>query len=98
MPPDGIDSLDADSHKRLVLSLLTKIDELFEQNKELSEQNKTLLKQISALLARIAELEARAGKPPKTPTNSSLPPSSGQKDNVADASAKKTRKGRPGVA
>src|SRR6516162_4926401 len=99
MPPDGIDSLDADSHKRLVLSLLTKIDELFEQNKELSEQNKTLLKQISALLARIAELEARAGKPPKTPTNSSLPPSSGQKANVADKSGrKKCRKGRPGVA
>ena len=99
MPPDGIDSLDADSHKRLVLSLLTKIDELFEQNKELSEQNKTLLKQISALLARIAELEARAGKPPKTPTNSSLPPSSGQKANVADKSGKKKcRKGRPGVA
>ena len=91
MPPEGIDSLDADSLKSLVLSLLAKIDELLEQNKALFEQNKTLL-------ARIAELEARAGKPPKTPTNSSLPPSSGQKANVADASAaKKSRKGRPGV-
>jgi transposase len=99
MPPNGIDSLDADSLRGLVLSLLRRIDELFEQNKELSEQNKTLLKQISALLARIAELEARAGKPPKTPTNSSLPPSSGQKANVADKSGrKKCRKGRPGVA
>ena len=49
--------------------------------------------------ARIAELEARSGKPPKAPTNSSLPPSSGQKANVADASGrKKGRKGRPGVA
>jgi transposase len=91
MPPEGIDSLDADSLKSLVLSLLAKIDELLEQNKALFEQNKTLL-------ARIAELEARAGKPPKTPTNSSLPPSSGQKANVADASATKmSRKGRPGV-
>lgn len=91
MPPEGIDSLDADSLKSLVLSLLAKIDELLEQNKALFEQNKTLL-------ARIAELEARAGKPPKTPTNSSLPPSSRQKANVADASAtKKSRKGRPGV-
>jgi hypothetical protein len=33
MPPGGIDSLDADSLKSLVLSLLAKIDELPEQNK-----------------------------------------------------------------
>jgi transposase len=93
MPPEGIDSLNADNLKSLVLSLLGRIDEL-------SEQNKKLLEQISALLARIAELEARAGEPPKTPTNSSLPPSSGQKANVADKSGrkKKCRKGRPGVA
>src|SRR5215468_4520629 len=82
MPPEGIDSLNADSLKGLVLSLLAKIDDLVEQNK--------------VLLARIAELEGRAGKPP---TNSSLPPSSGQKANVADASTtKRSRKGRPGVA
>src|SRR6516165_3510155 len=98
MPPERIDSLNVDSQKGLVLSLLKRIDELFEQNKGLLEQNNSLLARIDELLARIAELEGRAGKPPKTPTNSSLPPSSGQKDNVADASAKKTRKGRPGVA
>ena len=81
MRPEGIDSLNADSLKSLVRSLLAKIDALLEQNK--------------TLLARIAELEARGGKPPKTPTNSSLPPSSGQKANIADASAtKKSRKGR----
>jgi transposase len=74
-----------------VLSLLAKIDDLV-------EQNKTLLARIDELLARIAELEGRAGKPPKTPTNSSLPPSRGQKANVAGASGKKKkRKGRPGV-
>ena len=84
MPPEEIDSLNADSLKGLVVSLLAKIDDLVEQNK--------------ALLARIAELEGRAGRPPKTPTNSSLPPSSGQKGNVAEASAtKKSRKGHPGV-
>jgi transposase len=92
MPPGGIDSLNADSLKGLVLSLLAKIDDLV-------EQNKTLFARIDKLLARIAELEGRAGKPPKTPTNSSLPPSSGQKANVADASAtKRSRKGHPGVA
>ena len=37
------------------------------------DQNKKLLEEISTLLARIAELEARGGKPPKTPTNSTLP-------------------------
>src|ERR1700756_4264969 len=89
MLPEGIDSLNADSLKSLVLSLLARIDEL-------SEQNKKLLEQISELLARIAELEARSGKPPKTPTNSSLPPSSGQKANVADASGRIFRKGKKG--
>jgi hypothetical protein len=33
-----------------------------------------------APLARCAEFEAKQGKPPKTPDNSSLPPSRGQKD------------------
>jgi transposase len=85
MPPETIDSLDKDSLKPLVLQLLARIDALLEQNK--------------ALLARIAELEARAGQPPKTPTNSSLPPSRGQKGNRPETPRKKkSRKGRPGVA
>src|SRR5690349_21775239 len=92
MPPEEIDSLDAKSLKGLVLSLVARIDAL-------SEQNEKLLEHISALLARIAELEGRGGKPPKTPANSSLPPSRGQKGNVGDASGeKKGRKGRTGVA
>ena len=36
---------------------------------------------IAKLLARVAELEAKLGGPPKTPDNSSTPPSSGQKPN-----------------
>ena len=85
MPPETLDSLDKDSLKPLLVSLL--------------KQNEQLLDQVKLLLARIAELEARAGQPPKTPTNSSLPPSRGQKANTAEASpVKKRRKGRPGVA
>ena len=86
MPPETIDSLDKDSLKPLLVSLL--------------KQNEQLLDQVKTLLARIAELEARAGQPPKTPTNSSLPPSRGQKANVTTAASgdKKRRKGRPGVA
>ncbi len=85
MAPDTFNSLDQDSLKPLVLQLLA--------------QNNELLQQIKTLLARIAELEARSGPPPKTPTNSSLLPSSGQKANRAEAlPEKKGRKGRPGVA
>jgi transposase len=90
MPPDEIDSLNAESLKGLVLSLLRKIDDLHEQNKALLARN-------DELLARIAELEGRSGKPPKTPTNSSVPPSRGQKANADGGSGKKRRKGRPGV-
>jgi zinc-finger binding domain of transposase IS66 len=44
-------------------------------------------------------LEAEHGKPPKTPDNSSLPPSRGQKGNVAEPTrVKKARKGRPSAA
>ena len=84
MPPETIDSLDKDSLKPLVLKLLSRIDDLLAQNK--------------MLLARIAELEARLGQPPKTPANSSLPPSSGHKANASAAAQKKRRKGHPGVA
>ncbi len=53
--------------------------------------------QIAGLVARIVELEAKLGNPPKTPDNSSLPPSKGQKPNLPDR-GKKPRRGRPGVA
>jgi len=37
--------------------------------------------QVQVLTARVAELQAQLGSPPKTPDNSSLPPSRGQKPN-----------------
>ena len=49
--------------------------------------------------ARIAELEARLAlleKPPKTPDNSSLPPSKGQKSDQPPDGKKPPRKSRPG--
>ncbi len=54
--------------------------------------------QISALTARIVELEAKLASPPKTPDNSSVPPSKGQKPNLSDPAKKKPRPSRPGVA
>src|SRR6266581_4059250 len=53
--------------------------------------------QIEQLTRRIAELEGKLGGPPKTPDNSSLPPSQGRKPNRAERRAAKKRKGRPGV-
>ena len=52
--------------------------------------------QIEALTARVAELEGRLASPPKTPDNSSLPPSKGQKANCPDR-PKVPRRGRPGI-
>ncbi len=58
-----------------------------------------LVGQLQAALVRIAELEARLAKferPGKTPNNSSLPPSKGQKPD-RPAGAKPPRPSRPGV-
>lgn len=52
--------------------------------------------QIEALTGRIVDLEAKLGKPPKTPDNSSLPPSQGKKANPPEK-PKKPRTGRPGT-
>jgi transposase len=58
----------------------------------------SLVGQLEAALARIAELEkrlARFERPAKTPDNSSLPPSKGQKSD-RPTGAKPPRKSRPG--
>ncbi|MGC9217672.1 IS66 family transposase [Acidithiobacillus sp.] len=53
--------------------------------------------QIAALSARIVELEGRLGGPPRTPDNSSLPPSKGWKRNLPER-PKTPRPGHAGVA
>jgi transposase len=47
-------------------------------------QVQALTGQATTLAARVVELEARLGVPPKTPDNSSLPPSRGKKPNRED--------------
>ena len=47
--------------------------------------------QIQTLTARISEFEARPSDPPKTPDNSSTPPSKGQKSNRPE----KAKRGGP---
>jgi transposase len=84
MAPEKLDSLDAENLKPLLHQLLARIEDLLAQNEK--------------LLARVAELEAKLGEPPKTPDNSSLPPSRGQKANAEPPAGKPKRKSRPGVA
>lgn len=62
--PD-LSALDIAAKDALILALLDRIDALIAEN--------------AALTARVAELEAKLGLPPKTPENSSTPPSQGQK-------------------
>jgi transposase len=53
--------------------------------------------QIQGLTKSVEELTAKLGKTPKTPDNSSVPPSKGEKPNRTQRRAKR-RKGHPGVA
>ena len=50
-------------------------------------QIEALTKQIDVLMKRVEALEAELGKPPKTPDNSSVPPSQGHKPNRAERRA-----------
>jgi transposase len=59
-------------------------------------QVNALLGEVEHLRRRVAELEAKVGAPPKTPDNSSVPPSQGKKPNRAERRAAK-RKGHPGA-
>ncbi|MGH7073737.1 MAG: hypothetical protein ACREFD_05975, partial [Stellaceae bacterium] len=52
---------------------------------------KALMAQVAALTARVCELEAKLGLPPKTPDNSSLPPSKGQKPSAPAAPKPKAK-------
>jgi transposase len=54
-------------------------------------QVQALSGQVQVLTARVAELEAKLNEPPKTPDNSSVPPSKGRKANRPD---KVKREGR----
>jgi transposase len=51
---------------------------------------------IETLTKRVAELEVQLGQPPKTPSNSSVPPSQGYKAN-GSAKRKTKRKAHPGA-
>ena len=63
---------------------------------ELSREQ--LVDLVLTLAAEVAELKARLGQPPKTPGNSSVPPSVGFKANRAERRARKRRRGHDGIS
>ncbi len=73
----------------LIVALWTQLDAVLAANAE-------LMAKVEALTARVAELEVKLNEPPKTPDNSSLPPSHGHK--ASKPLRRRRRKGhRPGV-
>jgi transposase len=54
-------------------------------------RNEVLVAEVTRLAARVAELEAKLGLPPKTPDNSSTPPSKGQKPSGSGTSKAKAK-------
>ena len=97
MPQRKNDSPSSDG-AYLMASMLARIDRLLAQIAARDDRIDELLAQVKALNARIAELEGKLGGPPRTPDNSSLAPSRGQKANAEPPAIKSPRKGRPGVA
>jgi transposase len=56
-----------------------------------AKQTDLLVAEVRLLTARVAELEARLSQPPKTPDNSSVPPSKGHKPSGSSAPKTKAR-------
>lgn len=83
-PPPDLSSLDEAAKDALILAQAEMIGHLREQ--------------VETLAAEVAALKARLDAPPKTPDNSSIPPSQGHKPNRTERRAAGKRKGRPGVS
>src|SRR3954468_11311840 len=78
-PPRDLHDKDA-----LIAARMARIEALVAGNEALVAEN-------AALAARVAELEVKLGLPPKTPDNSSVPPSKGQKPSGASAPKAKAK-------
>ena len=88
MNREALELLDHDTLIRLVLAQA----EAIERVNEIVARVAVFEAENAALRARVAELEAKLGLPPKTPDNSSTPPSQGRK--ASDEAASKP-KGKP---
>ena len=89
MNREALERLSKDELIALVLALA-------DQVAMLSTQVAMLSTQVAMLSTQVAVLEARASQPPKTPDNSSVPPSKGEKTSRPER-VKKLRPGHPGT-
>jgi len=86
------DALSQLSKDDLIALVLAQADAIERQTAHIE----SLTARIGTLMKRVEELEAKLGQPPKTPENSSVPPSRGEKPNRGERRAA-TRKGHPGA-
>jgi len=82
-PRVDLSALDGASKDALILALMERVEALVAEN--------------AMLRGKLADLEAKLGKPPKTPDNSSLPPSAGHKPSGEAAPGRPPRKSHPGA-
>ena len=75
-----------------VASLAT--DELIALVLQLAATNEGLREENAQLRAQVAELETKLNRPPKTPKNSSVPPSAGRKANRRQSSGQRSNRKR----
>ncbi|MFQ5956103.1 MAG: transposase, partial [Kiloniellales bacterium] len=81
LPPD-LSRLTQAQKDSLILALWQQVEELRAANAD--------------LVKRVAELEAKLGGPPKTPDNSSVPPSQGHKGGKPEGKGRRAKKRRKG--
>jgi transposase len=79
-----------------ILWLTALVERTEAENARLTALVETQARQIETLTTRVAELEEKLGLPPKTPDNSSVPPSKGQKPSE-DAKPKDKSKPHAGA-
>ena len=80
-PPPDVSSLSSSEKETLIGMLLARVEALAARVEAVEAENARLREENAALRARIAELEEKLNLPPKTPDNSSPPPSHGHKAN-----------------
>src|SRR5271165_2875274 len=63
----------------------------------LAESNERLIAKVTNLEAEVARLQAKQDRPPKTPNNSSVPPSQGHKKTTEFVKSRRKKKPHPGA-
>ncbi len=91
--PFDLLSLDCAAKDALIVALVERVNALVAENAELKERQAV---EVAALRAEIAALQAKLNLPPKTPDNSSIPPSRGHK-RTEFAKNRDKRKAHPGA-